>query len=163
MAITISADEIFEMACQIERNGAAFYRRGAEHAGNAKGRRLLTGLAEMEDEHVKIFTDMRAEFAAGGGPTIAPDDEAALYLRAMADGRVFDVKADPAGKLTGQESMADILHTAIGLEKDSIVFYVGIRQMVPAAKQKQRIEAVIAEETRHISILDKQLADLPKG
>lgn len=163
MAIAISVDEVMEMACQIERNGAAFYRRAADNVGDAKARRLLTGLAEMEDEHVRIFTAMRAEFAEAGGPTVAPDDDAALYLRAMADGRVFDVKADPAARLTGNESMADLLHTAIGLEKDSIVFYLGIKQMVPAAKQKQRIDAVVAEEMRHISLLDKHLSELSKG
>ena len=162
MAIAISADEVMEMACQIERNGAAFYRRAADNAGDAKGRKLLTGLAEMEDEHVKTFTAMRVDFAAAGGATVVPDDDAALYLQAMADGRVFDVKADPAAGLTGQEAMADVLHTAIGLEKDSIVFYLGIRQMVPAAKQKQRVDAVIAEEMGHITLLNKQLSELPK-
>ncbi len=66
--ITFSADEIFEIAEQIERNGANFYRKAAESA-EGDNRNLLLRLAKMEDDHEKIFATMRAEFAKAGGKT----------------------------------------------------------------------------------------------
>ena len=165
MSIHFNADEIFEMAEQIERNGAKFYRRVAEGATEFSGRQLLLGLATMEDDHEKTFAAMRADMLkqqriATVTPTFDPEGQAALYLRAMADGHVFDVKADPSEHLTGKETMEEILQTAIGLEKDSIVFYLGIKEMVPERLGRDRIDGIIKEEMGHITVLNKELAKL---
>ena len=61
----------------------------------------------------------------------------------MADGHVFDVRKDPSERLTGKETMEDILKTAIGLEKDSIVFYLGIKDIVPEKLSKERIDDIL--------------------
>ncbi len=170
MALPFSADEIFAMAEQIERNGVKFYRRAAEAQHDSRLRQMLLDLADWEQQHVNIFTAMRAELAAKGGAVrLEPGTEADLYLRALADGRVFDVKGDPSGKLTGDESPGEILRTAIGLEKDSIVFYVGMKEMVSSQADKDRVGAIIREEMRHVSQLDGELgrlkpqADRPRG
>ena len=52
MSITFNADEIFEMAEQIERNGAKFYREAAENASDADVKEMLLSMAAMEDGHV---------------------------------------------------------------------------------------------------------------
>jgi len=167
MSIRFNADEIFEMAEQIERNGAKFYRRAAEGATVPKGRQLLLNLAAMEDEHEGIFADMRADMLKQGGMATVdsvfdPEGQAGLYLRAMADGHVFDMRADPSERLTGKETMGDILQTAIGLEKDSIVFYLGMKEMVPERLGKAKIDDIIKEEMSHITDLSKELAALKK-
>jgi rubrerythrin len=89
-----------------------------------------------------------------------PYGEAILYVRGMADGHVFDVRKDPSERLTGKETMEDILRTAIGLEKDSIVFYLGIKEIVPERLSKQRIDDIIKEEMGHIAILSQEMAGL---
>ena len=159
MAIQFNADEIFAIAEHIERNGAAFYRRAAEGTGSAPIRQALLDLAAAEAEHEATFTALRKELSGREveQPVLDPDAEAALYLQAFADGKVFDVKADPAAQLTGQERPAEILQTAIGLEKDSIVFYVGMRDMVPARLGKDRVDDILREEMRHVTSLAEQL------
>jgi len=162
MSIPFSADEIFEMAEQIERNGSRFYRRATRGFTDSRARQLLLDLAIMEDEHEKVFAAMRADLSEQEREPTAMDPygEAVLYLRGMADGQLFDVKADPSEQLTGKETMEDILTTAIGLEKDSIVFYLGIREMVPERLGKHRIDDIIKEEMGHIAVLSKELASL---
>ena len=59
MGIEFNADEIFEIAEQIERNGAGFYRRAAEAVEDSQKRRILLDLASREDEHEKTFAAMR--------------------------------------------------------------------------------------------------------
>jgi rubrerythrin len=163
MSLRYSADEIFAMAEQIERNGVNFYRRAAEFAGDAKRRQLLQNLAGWEQEHERTFAAMRAGFAAkGGAASLDPGSEADLYLRAMADGRVFDVRGDPSSKLTGRETMVDILRAAIGLEKDSIVFYLGMREMVPKGADKDRVDYIIKQEMQHVVVLDTQLGEMER-
>ena len=59
--------------------------------------------------------------------------------------------------------MEDILKEAITAEKDSIVFYLGMKDLVPQALGKNRIDAVIKEEMAHIRTLSKELVALKKG
>ena len=161
MSITFNADEIFEMAEEIERNGANFYKRAAEGSAGSQAKDMLLELANWELQHEKLFADMRSELSGqeAGTITFDPDDQAALYLQAMADGHVFDVSADPAEKLTGNESLEEIFRTAIGLEKDSIVFYLGIRDMVPERMGKDKIDRIINEEKGHVAQLAGKLND----
>jgi len=160
MTIDFNADEIFEMAEQIERNGARFYRTAAERATEKNERQMLLGLAAMEDEHENVFAAMRETLSTSEklSTTFDPYGEAASYLRAMADGHVFDTKTDPADFLTGGESIEDILKKAIELEKDSIVFYLGMKEMIPKRLGKEKIDHIIKEEMEHIVSLNKELA-----
>ena len=153
--IIFNADEIFEMAEQIERNGAKFYRTAAESRADARD--LLLRLAAMEDEHERTFAAMRSELSEDEKTplTFDPDNKAALYLRAMADGKVF--KSDPSESLSGNESMHEIIKTAIGLEKDSIVFYTSMKDVVPKSAGKEKVDAIIKEEIGHIVDLTTQL------
>jgi rubrerythrin len=83
-----------------------------------------------------------------------------MYLRAMADGHVFDLKRDPSEQLTGSESTEDIIRMGIGAEKNSIVFYLGLKELVSAPSGKDKVDAIIKEEMSHISTLTQKLADL---
>lgn len=158
MGVTFNADEIFEMAEQIERNGAKFYRFAADKLPAA--RQVLFDLAAMEDEHEKTFVDMRAQLSGREQEPMVfdPDDEASMYLQVVADGHVFDVKADPAEQLKGKETAEDILQEAINLEKDSIAFYAGLKECVRPRAGRDKIEGIIREEFGHIATLNEKLS-----
>ena len=165
MSYYFNADEIFEMAEQIERNGAKFYRRAAEQVTSPDGRQLLLDLAAMEDGHEKLFISMRAELSKQGqavtvDPVFDPEGEAGLYLQAMADGHIFDVREDPGESLTGEESLADIYQSAIGREKDAVIFFLGMKDMVSERLGKDKIDGIIKEEMGHVTALSRQLAKL---
>ncbi|MFP3869573.1 MAG: ferritin family protein [Syntrophobacteria bacterium] len=162
MSLDFNVDEILEMAEQIEGNGARFYRRAAEIVENADLRALLLDLAAWETGHEKIFAGMRADLTEQERQprVFDPDDEASLYLRAMADGHVFDVRVDPASLLSGEETAEEILRLAIGHEKDSIVFYLGLKEITPEKGGRQRVDEIVKEEMRHIGFLNKQIAAL---
>ena len=157
--ITFNADEIFEMAGQIEHNGAKFYRIAAGSA-DSHNRELLLRLADMEDNHERTFATMRSELTDEEKryTTPDPDNQAALYLQAMADEKVFD--SDPSAALSGTESMEDIINIAIGLEKDSIVVYQSMQEVVPGSGGKDKLDAIINEEIGHIVDLRNQLRTL---
>ncbi len=162
MAITFNADEIYAMAEQIERNGAGFYRKAAEGTPDEGAKEMLLGLAAMEDEHEQTFAQMKADLARHdrAEATFDPMGEGALYLQAMVEGKIFDLTVKPADQLSGAESLPDILTTAIGLEKDSILFYITMKGMVPGDGGKARIDDIIQQEVGHVVLLSKQLAAL---
>ncbi len=153
MSYDFNADEVFEMAEQIERNGAKFYRDAAKSITDAANKDLLLSLSKMEEAHEKTFESMRTELTSGekASTVFDPSGEASLYLRALADTRVFfEKKID----LT---SMMEILKSAIEAEKDSIVFYLGMKEAVPASLGQDRIDRIIKEEMGHIRMLSKEL------
>lgn len=160
MGTPYNADEIFEMAEEIERNGAKFYRAAAKKFPVV--RELLLKLAKWEDIHEKTFATMRAELPEGDAdpPVFDPDGQGQMYLRVMADGHIFNVNADPAEQVAGKDTPEDILKLAIGVEKDSIAFYVGLKESVSAAAGKDKVEAIIKEEIGHVAILNEQLEAL---
>ena len=153
MSYDFNADDVFEMAEQMERNGAKFYRDAAEGNVDPANKEFLLGLAEMEVAHEKTFKAIRAELSAKeqAKTVFDPEGEAALYLRALADTRVFFEKdIDTA-------SMRGILKSAIEAEKDSIVFYLGMKDAVPAELGKGRLDSIIKEEMGHIRLLSREL------
>ena len=158
MPAKFNADEILEMAAQIETKGAKFYRKAAKH--NVAGRELLLQIAAQEDVHYKVFADMRKALAPSEKGGYDPYGETDLYVKAMVDGFAFEVNKDPAEALTGKESLQDLLKTAIQMEKDSIVFYLGLKQMVPPAFGKDKLDAVIQEEMKHIAWLSDKRAGM---
>jgi len=156
--ITFKAEEILKIAEKIERDGAAFYGKAAQLAG--RNRPALEALAEAEQEHEKTFAGMRRQLPAAATVFDDASGEAQLYLAAVAEGKVFDLTAGPADQISGREPLTDILHKAIGLEKDSIVFYLTMREMVPGQTGRDSIEAIIREELGHVVSLTKQLDEL---
>jgi rubrerythrin len=153
MSYDFNADEVFEMAEQMERNGAKFYRDAAETAADQSKKDMLIGLSEMEEAHEKMIGSMRAELSSAekASTVFDPSGEAAQYLRALVDSRVFFEKEIDV------TSMVEILKSAIEAEKDSIVFYLGMKEAVPMKMGKDRIEAIIKEEMGHIQMLTKHL------
>jgi rubrerythrin len=155
MGLRFNADEILEVALDIERNGAAFYQKAAElqQAGSAKA--MLLELAAMEEDHEQTFAQMREGLTAVERQEMSydPEGELPLYLQVMADKGVFGKKASPAAKLTGSESIQEVLKLAIGMEKDSVLFYMGLQELVPARLGGERVEAILKEEMNHIATL----------
>lgn len=156
MSFDFNADDILQMAEQIEKNGAKFYRESAEKVADASAKELLLNLAAMEDDHEKTFSNLRAALSATEkeATVFDPQGESASYLKALADTRVFFQKE------IDSNAMKDILKEAITAEKDSIVFYLGMKDLVPESLGKGRIDAIIKEEMSHIKTLSKELIAL---
>jgi len=159
MSVTFNAIEIFEIAERIERNGEKFYRKAAEGLSDEDIRQTLLSLAEMEAEHEETFANMRKQISHKEREliTFEPENEMTLYLQAIANGHIFDLKKDPSEQLTGKETIDNILKLAIEAEKDSIVFYVGLKNFVPAKAGQDKVEEIIEEEMGHIVVLNQKL------
>ena len=68
----------------------------------------------------------------------------------MADTHGGEGSPTAADALTGDESIQEIIDIAIGLEKKSILFYLGLRDFVPPDYGQDKLDNIIKEEQRHI-------------
>ncbi len=158
MSFVFNADEIFEMALKIEQNGEKFYRDSAARIGDPEAIQLLLKLADMEVEHQKTFNGMRQALSAADkkAMTFDPNNETGLYLASLANTKVFFEKDIDISALEG------IFKAALAAEKDSIAFYLGMKDLVPAGSGRDKIEEIIQEEMRHIRIIGERLAALKR-
>jgi rubrerythrin len=148
-----NAKEILEMAEKIEQNGYQFYRQAADDIGDETIRKFLLELADMEVGHEKVFQDMKKQLSDDEKADVVfdPFEETAAYIQALADTRVFYEKE------IDTTSVEAVLRAGIAAEKESIVFYLGMKDMVPAGQGRDKIESIINEEMQHIRVINNQL------
>jgi rubrerythrin len=159
MSITFNADEIFEMAEEIERNAARFYRQAVKYTLDKKTKQMLLDFAVMEDEHLYTFKRMRSELSEEEKEQTVfdPDNEAAMYLQTMAGSRGTEGRKSQTEELDGSETIEQIIKIATNSEKNSIVFYVGLKDLVPSKMGKDKVGAIIKEEMAHLARLNQYL------
>ena len=145
---------VFEIAEQIEHNGARFYRKAAEIFDNNQISEIFIRLSEWEAKHERIFSNMKTQLSEiNRESNVTGLEEKTPDPKVMAGLAVFGIKPEPADELRGNEKQADILKRAIEKEKDSIVFYNGLKDFVADNASRDRIDDIIKEEMHHISIL----------
>ena len=157
MAIYWSGEEILEMAVQIEKNGIAFYQGLAESAKDDKMRKLMEHLAEEERKHVITFQKLSGVLDTDHLKTLYElqfVEEVSLYLKALADTKIFAGANEAAQWARGAKRPSEALETAIDLEKDSILFYLEMWNFV-RKEDRDVIDGIIDEEKKHVQTLAK--------
>jgi rubrerythrin len=156
MSITFSAGELINIAIGIEKRGMAFYDIMTRSVDDTATRGVLQYLADMEKGHIKIFEGMLAEVDKYKVPETYAEEYAG-YLQALVDTAVFTDDALTSEMATQVDSDIKALELAIGAEKDSILFYYLMREIMPQRAQPT-VDKIIAEEKSHL----RQLAELKR-
>jgi rubrerythrin len=156
VSISFSSNELINIALGIERKGIAFYDIMTKSTENATARDVFQYLANMEREHIQIFQDMLGEADRYQIPETRAEEYAA-YLQALVDNAVFTDDMITSEMATRAESDVEALELAIGAEKDSILFYYEMRDIMPQQAQPT-VNKIIAEEKSHL----RQLSELKK-
>ena len=155
-SISFSGSELINIAIGIERNGIAFYDVMTRSTDNAATRSAFQYLADMEREHAKIFQSMLDEADKYQLPE-AYTGEYTDYLQALVDSTVFTDEMATSEMATRASSDVEALELAIGAEKDSILFYYEMRDVMPQ-RAHSTVNKIIAEEKTHL----RQLSELKK-
>jgi rubrerythrin len=148
MANVFAGSEIVELGIQIEKNGKDFYSTLVEQSKNKKSQDIFKYLATEEGKHINAFQNMLEKVHKYEPPESYPG-EYFSYRNALASEYVFTQK--DKGKEIAKNTKND--REAIGLgikfEKDSIVFYEGMKNVVPD-HQRGVIDALIVQEKAHL-------------
>lgn len=157
MGNIFAGSEIVEIGIQIEKNGRDFYNILTEQSKNVKAKDLFKYLAGEEEKHIKVFREILEGVEKYEPPESYPGEYFA-YMNALASEYVFTEK--DKGKEIAQKIRTDreAVDLGIGFEKDSIVFYEGMKKVVPEYDQKV-VDELIAQEQSHL----RQLSELKKN
>ena len=156
MSISFYGNELINIAIGIERRGIAFYDVLARSTQNAKAREIFRYLVGMERDHIQIFQNMLDEADKYEVPETYGGEYAA-YLQALVDSAVFTDDAVTSELATQSENDIAAIELGINAEKDSILFYYEMKEIVPKPV-RATIDKIIAEEKLHL----RQLSDLKK-
>jgi rubrerythrin len=144
-----TAAEALEMAMEIEKNGEVFYKAAAGKSGDAEIKELFDDLAAQEQMHYLVFKRMLG--GVGAAPELAGDDydQYKAYMQAALDNALFsgeDKALALAEKAIDRETA---VHAALGFEKDTMLFFYDLREMV-GESDKEAVSGVIREERKHV-------------
>ncbi len=142
--------ELFGIALKIEGTGYEYYTKLSYKTEGAVNE-LLRELALQEREHARRFEEILARIPTDEkrGGMIGYDQEAVEYASAYAQQVIFPRLKDESVP----ESLEEALKKAIEVEKDSIVFYTEIKQLV----DDKAVELILNEEKEHLKKLTLQL------
>lgn len=152
---TFSVREVIEMALQTERLGYKFYTEmSAKFAETNPGLKELYGkLATMEKHHEEVFQKLLDKVTSQKAESeLSSWDEVQNYMRAVVESQFFLGKDKALPNLSHIGSVAAATDFAINFEKETLLFFVGLRS---AVKDPAPVQAIIEEEASHIAWLSK--------
>ncbi len=156
MGVFFSGRELIDIAIGIERKGASYYDSLAKSTKDVMARGAYKYLSDKEREHIEVFQNMLSSVDEYQPPETYTE-EYALYLKALVDSAVFsdDQVAREMAQRVGSD--AEAIQIALNAEKDSILFYSGMRDLVRRS-DREVVDKIIAEEKSHLM----QLSDLKR-
>lgn len=151
MSLAFSPAELYNIAIAVERRGAAFYDTLARSCQTAEVQKAFLALAAVEHQHIQTFQKLLAAAPKTPGDG-ADSEEYAGYFKALVDSSVFNDDLATSELVTQVDSDVQALEVGIGAEKDSILFYEQLRDVV-AGDASDDVNRIISEEKAHLRTL----------
>ena len=151
MSVSFSGNELINIAIGIERRGIAFYDIMTKSTDSAEARDIFKRLADKEREHMQVFREMLDE-SEKFQPAETYPGEYAAYLQALVDGAVFTDDVITSELASQADSDIEAIELAINAEKDSLLFYYEMKDIIPRQAQPA-VDRILAEEKSHLTQL----------
>lgn len=146
MAEGLTADEILQVAMEIEETGRVFYEAMGAASLNEKIDELCRRLALAEKEHYERFRAMRAHLVRHAERALTDGEKE--FIHGMVANRIMPSLREALAAVH-QSSPAHLLDLAGALEQDSITFYSRLHPMI-APDDATALELILEEEKRHL-------------
>jgi rubrerythrin len=142
------AAEVLDMAIEIERQGLAFYTGCQAARASEPVAEVFEYAADQERRHIEQFSKMKRDLDEYTVPESYPG-ETLSYLRGFLGQRMFSSVDDASCSAEAIDDELEAVETAVELERSTIAFYSGVKQVVRASEQDV-VDEIIVEEHKHI-------------
>jgi rubrerythrin len=138
--------EIIDLALQIEKNGEKIYRNALKRVTNPAVHTLLQRLADEELDHVEWFSSLKQKIKS---TTDDPElmEMGKTILDSVLGDQSFSLKDVDFSKI---DRIDDLMKMAMEFERDTILFYEMIRQLIDNTEELDHLDKIIAEENQHV-------------
>lgn len=155
MVTLFKANDAVLAAIEIEKRGEAFYLKLAEKAEDDRTRKLFAHLAGEETKHKAHFQALYERLGKVELPAGSNEAEFSGYMNALIDTHTLFRQKDTA-LMEKVKTRKDAIIKAMGFEKESILFFMEMRELVPE-KEKKFVADCIEEERQHLRQLNEML------
>jgi len=158
--MNFAADQILQVAIELERRGRTFYESLSQECGNTEIKALAAALAEIEGEHIDTFQRMRETLPANlRGPDLSEDE-----LRRTAEVLYPRILPDPetVHRVVQAADLCRALEMAIEMEGAAVAFYEELALVGPGLNSLVLSE-VADEERGHLNLLQRARTLLSGG
>ncbi len=162
MSLQFSGPEVMEMAVQTEKGGRVFYETVAAATTDPKLAELFRYLAGEEVKHIAVFQSFARELKEKPEELAYNWEEAVPYLKALTDSRYFLGEQKAVALAGSAATPSEALEHAIGFEKETLLFYREMLDMV-AERNRDALQKLIAEEKTHVVKLSRLREALQSG
>jgi len=152
MAGIFKATDVLLAAQEVETRGEVFYNRLVETTTDKKLNDLFRFLAKEESRHREIFRKLYERVGEVELPAWAEEDEYVDYLKYLLDSHTLFRLGDVDHLKNYMGTPQDAIGTAMGFEKDTIMFFLEMLEFVPEGEKKY-VKACIDEERSHLRLL----------
>ncbi len=128
MTCELTPLEVLQIAEEMERHAARFYRKAAGMYHDPSLSKLFSDLAQWEKRHMQVFADMRDHLLEQTGESGRFDLDRVDVGRLAAPSAVFSENSEPAKELIGNETRADVLRLALQKERYTIGYYTSLTE-----------------------------------
>lgn len=145
--------EIVKLGIRIEENGRDFYNELVNKSENSRAIGVFKHLEGEEEKHIAVFQKMLDSLEKQEQTESFPGEYAG-YMQDLAGKNVFtqeNVGVEAASKTGSDKEAVDL---GIGFEKDSIIFYEGMKKVTSGTVHKA-IDQLIAQEQTHLEKLNE--------
>ncbi len=149
--------EVLQIAEEMERQAAKFYRKAAGMYHDPSLSKLFSDLAQWEKRHMQVFADMKERFLGPAWESGRLDLDRAGTGRLDTPSAVFHGNSEPAKELTGVKTRADVLRLALKKERYTIGYYTSLTEFALGLDNIKVIRSIIREEQQHVRILAQSL------
>jgi len=146
-----SSKEILDIALKIEQNGEAVYRRATQELANPDLAKRLGWMADEEARHAEWFRNLKSDLCTHTNRK-AIDDINSGMLSDLVGEQSFTLQDID---FPGVEDLQNLIEIFIEFEKDGILFYELLRSFIKDQDVLESLDQIIAEEYRHIEILQE--------
>lgn len=159
MLFGFNAAEVFDIAVNIEENGKTFYNRAAQMVDNADVKALFRELAKEEEVHKTRFLELKKLLPPQAQAPTVPDlsNELDQYIKMMAQEHIFSKTSGVEDEIKKISSVQDALRLAIQFEKDSVIFFISMKEATDDTRGREMIDLLIKEEQEHVKRLSLAL------
>ncbi len=134
---------MFDVAIEMEIEGASFYQKLADQAGHVGLSRIFTLLKEDEIRHKAYFEGLKKNTKVDIIASFAQSDEVKHLIESF--------KNENFSQLMDQK---EAYENALDIELKSIEFYTEQKSQVLDEEKQKILEIIINEERRHYDLLD---------
>lgn len=156
MADLFKANDVVLAAIEVETRGERFYNYLVEQAEDEKIRKVYEHLSREEVKHKALFEQLYERIGKVDLPAWSNAQEYLTYLNALIDSHTLFRYKDLDEVKEKISSRKDALQLAIQFEKDSILFFMEMRDFVPES-EKTFVTQCIEEEKSHMRQLTEML------